>query len=131
VRRDASQGEMRSHGFFYRPGHHDGGLLGLPILAVEDVDPDKVEVSASMLFLANEGLRLRALGELRPLAGAGAEDGCRASCFDWYGNARPLFLGDRILALLGYELVEGTNEGGRIVERRRVSFAPASAPAPR
>ena len=32
---------------------------------------------------------------------------CRASCVDWYGNARPVFLGDRVFALLGYELVEG------------------------
>ena len=46
-----------------------------------------------------------------------------ASCVDWYGNARPLFVRDRIIALLGYELVEGSSKGDRIAEVHRVSFA--------
>jgi hypothetical protein len=50
---------------------------------------------------------------------------------DWYGNARPIFLGERVFALLGYELVEGRIEAAaegeeRIQESRRVSFAPRS-----
>lgn len=53
-----------------------------------------------------------------------ASDGCVASCVDWYGNARPIFIGDRIYGLLGYELVEGEMVDGRIRERRRVSFMP-------
>jgi hypothetical protein len=48
---------------------------------------------------------------------------------DWYGNARPIFLRGRVLALMGYEIVEGAMEGGRIRERRRVSFAPRVPPA--
>ncbi len=43
---------------------------------------------------------------------------------DWYGNARPLFLRGRIFALLGYEIVEGAVDGGRIRETRRISYAP-------
>jgi len=43
---------------------------------------------------------------------------------DWYGNARPLFVRGRIIALLGYELVEGNRQGDSITEVRRVSFAP-------
>jgi len=43
---------------------------------------------------------------------------------DWYGNARPIFLRGRTFALLGYELVEGREDDGRIRELRRVSFAP-------
>src|SRR5688572_29892806 len=31
VRKDAAQGELRSHGFFYHPDGADSGLLGLPI----------------------------------------------------------------------------------------------------
>ena len=58
-----------------------------------------------------------------------SRDGCRASCVDWYGNARPLFLEDRILAPLGYEIVEGRLWNGRIEELRRVSFARAAARA--
>jgi len=46
-------------------------------------------------------------------------------------NARPIFLGERVFALLGYELVEcrlfGHGESERITERRRISFAPLAA----
>jgi hypothetical protein len=51
-------------------------------------------------------------------------DKCRASCVDWYGNARPLFLHGRVFALLGYELVEGQIDDGRIREVRRINYAP-------
>jgi hypothetical protein len=51
-------------------------------------------------------------------------DACRASCVDWYGNARPLFVRGRVFALLGYELVEGAISDGRMVEVKRVSYAP-------
>jgi len=71
---------------------------------------------------------------LRARAGGGArDDGCKASCVDWYGNARPIFLGERVFALLGYELVEGRLMDGpwqreRIEERRRVAFMPQATP---
>jgi hypothetical protein len=48
---------------------------------------------------------------------------------DWYGNARPLFLRGRYIALLGYELVEGTMDEGQIHEMRRISYAPGSVQA--
>jgi hypothetical protein len=43
---------------------------------------------------------------------------------DWYGNARPLFVGARVFALLGYEIVEGRVIDGRLAETRRFSYAP-------
>ena len=43
---------------------------------------------------------------------------------DWYGNARPLFLRGRVFALLGYEIVEGTLNDGRMQELRRINYAP-------
>ena len=52
--------------------------------------------------------------------------GCRASCVDWYGNSRPLFVRGRVFALLGYEIVEGKIDEQRIVETRRVNFAPTA-----
>ena len=66
--------------------------------------------------------------------GSTRNDQCQASCVDWYGNARPIFLGGRIFALLGYELVEGRMAsrgwpGERIEELRRVSFAPQHSSA--
>jgi hypothetical protein len=52
------------------------------------------------------------------------DDGCKASCVDWYGNARPIFLRGRTFALMGYEIVEGELGYDSITETRRISFAP-------
>ena len=125
MRPAASQGEMRSHGFFYKPGGNDSGTLGLPISR-----PGRpgymhlIESSAAIIFLRNEAFQLSVVGELDAQSEKAVDDQCRASCVDWYGNARPLFLRDRVLALLGYELVEGKLDQGRMVELRRISYAP-------
>jgi hypothetical protein len=124
--RDASEGETRSHGFYYRPdaGAGDAGILGLPVAGAGRSGWGGLdEVSSALLFVRNEGGAFRPLGTLDAHAEQG-DDACEASCVDWYGNARPLFVDDRIFALLGYELVEGELRGGHIVEKRRISFAP-------
>ncbi len=139
TRANAAQGETRSHGFFYQPESDYGGLLGLPIIGGgEGARRQLRKESASLLFLRNESLALAELGALDSGPDeASRNDGCRASCVDWYGNSRPLFLRQRVFALLGYELVEGRLAQGRIAESRRVNFAPRSgdyavriAPAP-
>lgn len=127
VRRNAAQGESRSHGFFYRSLDRDSGILGLPIVGGRDgynYYDEYISGSASVVFLRNESLDLKELGELQSKQSGRANDGCRASCVDWYGNARPVFLKGRIFALLGYEIVEGAIDDGRIRETRRISFAP-------
>jgi hypothetical protein len=125
TRKGASQGELRSHGFFYKPEGPDSGLLGLPISTPGRPGYEHLfESSAAVLFLRNESLNLTELGELSARPETATDDDCRASCVDWYGNARPLFLRGRVFALLGYELVEGSLQGGRFVETRRVSYAP-------
>jgi hypothetical protein len=127
----ASQGETRSHGFFYRPDGPDGGLLGLPVRgAAQPGSAQLTRGSASILFLRNQALRLSELGQLASRVEGAVDDGCRASCVDWYGNARPLFLRGRVFALLGYELVEGEVADGRIRERRRVNYAPSAGARP-
>src|SRR5262249_40967206 len=83
--------------------------------------------AASVLFVRQRDLAFTALGALQSNPGAFRDDACKASCVDWYGNARPIFLGERVIALLGYELVEGRVAGARIEERRRTSFAPYAA----
>lgn len=115
TRPNASQGETRSHGFFYNAAE---GLLGLPIIGSGK--------PAAVLYLRNEHLQLSEIGTLgsRP---ALMHDGCRASCVDWYGNSRPLFLKGRVFALMGYELIEGELRGQRIHELRRINFAPGMA----
>lgn len=121
----ASQGESRSHGFFYKPDSDDSGTLGLPISVPGRPGYGHLfDSSAAIVFLRNEGLKLSRIGDLAAQSEKATDDQCRASCVDWYGNARPLFIRGRIFALLGYELVEGRLELGRINELRRISFAP-------
>jgi hypothetical protein len=126
---DAAEGETRSHAFFFNPDPDspDGasGTAGLPV--ARRADPALARFfgsSASMVFLRREQKRLAPAGELEAQTRGVADDACKASCVDWYGNARPIFLGGRTFALLGYELVEGELAGGRIREVARISFAP-------
>jgi hypothetical protein len=127
VQANAAQGETRTHGFFYRPIAGDEGLIGLPVTGARRKGMAAYRgESAAVLFLRSRALGLDAVGELAAQGGPARPDRCQASCVDWYGNARPIFLGDRIIALLGYELVEGRlmRGGERIDELRRVDFAP-------
>ncbi|HEY9404038.1 MAG TPA: beta-propeller domain-containing protein [Pyrinomonadaceae bacterium] len=131
TRKEAAQGELRSHGFFYKPDGADSGLLGLPVRGAGRPGYEHLsEGSASILFLRNESLRLNELGELASRAEGNVQDACRASCVDWYGNARPLFLRGRVFALLGYEIVEGAFAENRIRETRRISYTPMQRETP-
>jgi hypothetical protein len=126
VRRGASQGETRSHGFFYKPDSDRSGIFGLPIRSNGASGSDQLRRgSASIVFVRNDALDFKDLGELAAGSEGRGDDACKASCLDWYGNARPIFIQGRTFALLGYELVEGKLEAGRMVETRRISFSPA------
>jgi hypothetical protein len=122
IQRNAVQSESRTHGFFYQPQGDALGLLGLPILGGGE------RPSAAVKFLRNRKLQLSDLGQLSATTTRIDDDGCQASCVDWYGNARPIFIGDRVYALLGYELVEGRLQGDGITELRRVNYAPPARP---
>lgn len=125
TRKEASQGELRSHGFFYKPDGDESGVLGLPISTPARPGYHHLfQSSASILFLRNHSLSLQEIGELNSQPDRAINDQCRASCVDWYGNARPLFLRGRVFALLGYELVEGRIDNGQMRELRRVNYAP-------
>jgi len=125
TRQGASQGELRSHGFFYKSDGEESGTLGLPISVPGRAGYRHLfEDSAAILFLKNDSLSFKEVGELDARPQRAINDRCRASCVDWYGNARPLFLRGRVFALLGYELVEGRIDDGRMREVRRVSYAP-------
>jgi hypothetical protein len=132
VRKDASQGELRSQGFFYKPDGADSGVLGLPISVPGRSGYQQLfQSSAAILFLRNDSLHFEELGELGAESDKAVDDGCRASCVDWYGNSRPLFVRGRVLALLGYEIVEGSFRDGRMRELRRINYAPQKAVATR
>ena len=125
IRKGASQGELRSHGFFYKPDGANSGVLGLPI-SVPGRSGYKhlFEESAAIIFLRNDSLHFEEVGELTAQSERAVDDACRASCVDWYGNSRPLFIRGRIIAMLGYELVEGKLNNGRMQELRRVNYSP-------
>jgi Beta propeller domain len=127
TRKEASQGELRSHGFFYKPDGDNSGTLGLPISVPGRPGYQHLfKNSASILFLRNESLKFREVGELGSQPEKEIDDNCRASCVDWYGNARPLFLRGRVFALMGYEIVEGAIDAGQMKELRRVNYAPGT-----
>lgn len=128
VQAQAAQGENRTHGFFYKDEGGGSGVVGLPVIGQPHGSrmQSHLSGSAAVLYLRNRDLDLSPLGELAVRSAGTVNDHCRASCVDWYGNARPIFIGDRVFALLGYELVEGRIESGRVVERRRTNFAPSA-----
>jgi hypothetical protein len=127
----AAQGETRSHAFFFKPergrdaADATAGVLALPVArAARPAYRQLVENSAAVIFLRREGRQFAPLGELGAHEDGVKDDGCKASCVDWYGNARPIFLSRRTFALMGYEIVEGELDYDSINEIRRVSFAP-------
>ena len=122
--KDWIQSEHRSHAFSYRRDGGSTGLFGLPMIRYNETG--NVNGEARVIFVSNDRLALALAGAVAASPTA-QEDGCRASCFDWYGNARPIFLGSRIFALMGYELVEVTVAGGQMRELRRLDFTPAGA----
>jgi hypothetical protein len=128
IRKGASQGELRSQGFFYKPDGAESGVLGLPIsIPGRSGYRHLFEGSAAILFLRNQSLHFEEVGELRAQSEKAVDDSCRASCVDWYGNSRPIFVRGRVLALLGYEIVEGDLKEGRMQELRRINYAPQRA----
>jgi hypothetical protein len=88
-----------------------------------------VSGSSAIAYLRLDDLRLSPLGLLASdPAQHDADDRCQTSCVDWYGSARPLFIDDRVFALLGYELVEGRIARGRIEEIHRTNLLDALDP---
>jgi len=124
---NAQQGENRSQAFFYRQDNADGsnGLLGLPITTqLQSQYARFLGSGSSILFLKRQNRLFDMAGRLDADARRATDDACLASCVDWYGNARPIFIGNRVFALMGYELVEGRMANGSIHEIGRANFAP-------
>lgn len=113
------------HGVFYRADGADAGVLAVPVRGPErPQDAPWLYGPGAVRFLRNRGLRLEQMGEIAAGAYPG-DDACMRGCRNWFGDTRPLFLRGRIMALLGYEVVEARQDGGRIRELRRAGFAPA------
>lgn len=136
----AEEGENRSQAFYWRPKDGDpeakDGLMALPVnKELEGYSSSYLGSSAAMFYLERKGGQLSPVGELGTVPDASEieaakeidklEDAgdCKASCTDWYGNARPIFIGDRIFALIGDQIVEGEMSDGAMREMRRINFA--------
>jgi len=120
---NAMQGEVRSHGFFYKEIDNNNGILGLPIRIEGDYYEHLINESAEVIFLnVNNEKEFLKLGTLISSPDIRSEDDCSVSCVDWYGNSRPIFYNERIFALLGNELIEGELSDNKITELNRISF---------
>jgi len=123
---NSGEGESRSQAFFFRADNASGteGVLGLPVTRRLEPRPGQAAYGSGIFYMTRHARRLSPAGQLDSAPLLSQDDGCEASCVDWYGNARPIFLRGRVFALMGYELVEGKMEGTRIREVRRATFMP-------
>lgn len=67
--------------------------------------------------------RPRQLGVVDMASHSQPEPDCQLSCYDWYGNARVFFVGERIFALSADQLVELRLLGERLQEVERIRLS--------
>jgi len=115
----SAEGESRSHGFFQKTQDDGGHLIGLPVLSLRADDNawwgHGLSNVAFIQLASNETFKLLGTAE------SGKDPSvCQSSCIDWYGNTRPIFLGNRLFALMGHEIAEvkltadGVTPAGRV-----------------
>lgn len=124
------ESENRSHAFNSSIGADGRGLIGLPTVTrseeserwwwwSETSDLSYLETDAAgTLTKAGDLIATRR----DPDAESPTGYECEVSCVDWYGNARPIFTGGRVLALVNSELIEGVLENGTVREVRRIDL---------
>jgi len=131
------ESEGRSHAFNSIANADGSGIIGVP--TIERVD----QASRAWWWSSASDLSYLTFDAAGRLADAGFLEGkgedevetapgyrCEVSCIDWYGNARPFFLGGKVFGLIATELVEAELVGGKVTERRRVDLT-AARDAPR
>lgn len=130
VMKNRYESENRSHSFNSRIGADGKGLIALPTVSRSEEserwwwwssssDLSYLQTDADgKLSTAGELIATRRDPELESPTGYQ----CEVSCVDWYGNARPIFTGGRVLALVNSELIEGVYENGTVREVRRIDL---------
>ncbi|MBU3919515.1 beta-propeller domain-containing protein [Hyphomonas sp.] len=124
------ESENRSHAFNSRIGADGQGLIGLPTVSRSEESERWWWWSASSDLsylqsdadgtLSKAGDLIAARRDPNEESPTGYE--CEVSCVDWYGNARPIFTGGRVLALVNSELIEGELKNGTVQEVRRIDL---------
>jgi hypothetical protein len=122
-----AEAEGRSHAFNSVVAEDGAGLFGIPTMKLESVrDRYRWDTPSDITFVRSDSaLQLTlasALEGREERDEKGSSYHCEVSCYDWYGNARPIFYRDRIFALTGQELIEGALVGGRVTEIARVNL---------
>ena len=119
------ESEGRSHAFNLKVDDAGRGMFGIPVAPKIPYRHWSIlrDNSDIAYFSVDESLQMTDAGLLQSSTESGASEyKCEVSCYDWYGNARPIFIGDRIFALSGSELIEGSMVNGQITEIARVTM---------
>jgi hypothetical protein len=125
--------EGRSHAFNGLADKDGAGLFGIPTLDLGKEELEEYEDGVPtdvQFFRVDAALGLDSAAKLAghksdPEVPGGYE--CEVSCYDWYGNARPIFFRDRVFALTGQEIIEGALVNGSMNELARVNITRQTA----
>jgi len=120
------ESEGRSHAFNLQVDEDGHGMFGVPVtIEIPYMRWTRMRDNSDLAFFSvGENMLIDNAGML--MSTAEPEDSgyeCEVSCYDWYGNARPIFIGERIFALSGTEVIEGALYNGQVVELARLSLA--------
>lgn len=115
--------EDRSHAFNLGQLSDGTRLFGMPGWPKHAVKPDdwNPEVLSDVLFMRLDGEQVRPAG-IVSMQDAPRSDDCEDDCYDWYGNARLFFVGDRVFALSANLFKEAVFRAGTVRERRQVAL---------
>lgn len=118
------QSESRSHAFNSGSPQAGRAVFGLPVVPTQRVrSHDDDEAVSDLLLVDMSAQRLRQLGVVDMASHSQPEPDCQLSCYDWYGNARVFFVGERIFALSADQLVELRLLGERLQEIERIRLS--------
>lgn len=124
-----SKEEDEQDAFFFDGADAKRRLLAVPGKGYDRSDSTHwVRGSTEVVFLRTSARGFAKVGALKITRNTPEDDKSLAVPTgwydDWYGNARGIFVGARIFALIGYELIEGQVIRDRLVERQRINFIP-------
>lgn len=124
---DYISSEDRSHAFNWRQLADDRIILGMPGVLRDEQEPEthswwRMETTSDLLFFTGQGLDIHEAGILDMQVNNAPGDYCDDDhgCPDWYGNARAIFIDNRVLALSGNRLDEGQLIAGQVIPVRSI-----------